>query len=70
MPAPKLQSVEAAQAAISKMLESMSSPSSYGFTHMALDHATTKVLSVERSDDGKTSKVVIEMQVSTSLGGQ
>ena len=53
-----------------KMIEAMSSPSSYGFTHKALDHETTKLLTVERSDDGKTSKVVIEMQVSAGLGDE
>jgi hypothetical protein len=64
MPAPKLQPAEAAREQIVDMLEAMSSPDGFGFSAKALDHKTIKLVSAERSEDGKTSKVVVEMQVS------
>ncbi len=63
MPSPKPQSVEDARAQIVDMLEAMASPEGNGFTPKALDHETAKVLRAERSDDAKTSRVVVEMQV-------
>ena len=63
MPPPAAQSVESATQQINDMLEAMAGPGSQGFSAACLDQETTKLIGATRSQDGKTSTIVVEMQV-------
>ncbi|PWN99449.1 hypothetical protein FA09DRAFT_328845 [Tilletiopsis washingtonensis] len=66
MPQPQLQSIAAARQQIRDMLEGMVDANSPGFTRHSLD-ASLRLTHLERTDDGRSAKVVCTMQVTEGM---
>lgn len=70
MPRPNVQSMEAAKQSILDMLHAMGEPESPGFSKYCIDQDSARLLDVERSENGKTGRVVIEMKVTEKMTNQ